>query len=96
MSILIGLAHEADFNAASRAKPAGTFRTEPSAKDASADEYRELMEDNQIRRVLVTDANGCCCGIPSQADFANEAQGLAGEIVHAISRPSDTASNVLH
>ncbi|WP_238474430.1 hypothetical protein [Pseudomonas cavernae] len=34
------------------------------------------MEDNQIRRVLVTDASGCCCGIVSQADFANEAQGL--------------------
>jgi CBS-domain-containing membrane protein len=28
------------------------------------------MEENQIRRVPVVDASGCCCGIISQADIA--------------------------
>ena len=30
-----------------------------------------VMEENQIRRVPVVDATGCCCGIISQADVAH-------------------------
>ena len=46
-----------------------------------------VMEENQIRRVPVVDAIGCCCGIISQADVAlcaNENQ--AGELVREVSK----------
>lgn len=62
--------------------------------EASVEDCCDVMEENQIRRVLVIDASGTCCGIVSQADFATEAQAWTGEIVQAISRPTDTASNV--
>ena len=45
------------------------------------------MEENQIRRVPVVDASGCCCGIISQADvarFASEKD--TGELVREVSK----------
>jgi CBS-domain-containing membrane protein len=40
--------------------------------DASLDACCAVMERYQIRRVLVTDQEGRCCGIVSQADIANK------------------------
>jgi len=62
--------------------------------EATVEDCCDLMEENQIRRVVVIDASGRCCGIVSQADFATEAQAWTGEIVQAISRPTETASTV--
>src|SRR5687767_4020205 len=43
--------------------------------DASLEECCNLMEEAQVRRVLVVDENDCCCGIVAQADIALSASG---------------------
>lgn len=56
-------------------------------EDATLDEVVSAMEDNQIRRVPVVDASGCCCGIISQADVALAADETeTGEMVREVSR----------
>jgi CBS-domain-containing membrane protein len=48
-----------------------------------------VMEENQIRRVPVVDASGCCCGIISQADIAKSADETeTGEMVREVSKDS--------
>lgn len=61
---------------------------------ATADECCELMEDHQIRRVLVTDEQGRCCGIVAQADIATDLQNLAGAFVTAVSQPKGAAARM--
>ena len=39
-------------------------------EDASFKEALEAMESAQIRRILVVDKDGACCGIVAQADIA--------------------------
>lgn len=46
----------------------------------------EILEMNQIRRMIVVDHDGRCCGIISQADVAQCAsRRTAGELVHEVS-----------
>jgi CBS domain-containing protein len=46
----------------------------------------EILEMNQIRRMIVVDHDGRCCGIISQADIAQCAsRRTAGELVHEVS-----------
>ena len=48
----------------------------------------ELMEEKRVRRVIVVDGRGRCCGIVSQADVARHAsKGKAGEVVREVSEP---------
>jgi CBS domain-containing protein len=55
--------------------------------ETSVDDCCTVMEENQLRRVPVVDASGCCCGIVSQADIARHAsKGEAGELVKDVSR----------
>ena len=55
--------------------------------ETSLEDCRLLMEENQIRRVPVVDANNVCCGIVSQADIAVRAStGETGELVREVSR----------
>ena len=57
--------------------------------DTTLDEIVAMMEENQIRRVPVVDAQGCCCGIVSQADVAMVArESEVGELVREVSRDS--------
>lgn len=57
--------------------------------DTSLDEVVSVMEENQIRRVPVVDANGSCCGIIAQADVAMVArESEVGEMVREVSRDS--------
>lgn len=57
--------------------------------DTTLDEIVAVMEENQIRRVPVVDAAGCCCGIVSQADVAMVArESEVGEMVREVSRDS--------
>lgn len=52
----------------------------------SLDAVMGRMEEHQIRRVPVVDAEGRCCGIIAQADVARKAQEQdTGELVRAVS-----------
>lgn len=56
-------------------------------EDTTLEDVLSLMEDHQIRRVPVLDANGSCCGIIAQADVAMVAQeSEVGEMVREVSR----------
>jgi CBS domain-containing protein len=58
-------------------------------EDTTLDDVLGVMEENQIRRVPVVDATGCCCGIIAQADVAlNARQGQVGELVREVSKDS--------
>lgn len=76
---------------------AAEIMTEPVVcvnEDSSLDAIMAVMEENQIRRVPVVDASGCCCGIISQADIAlNAREGEVGELVREVSKD---ASGVTH
>lgn len=62
------------------------------ARDETVDECCELLESNQIRRVLVVDDDGACCGIVALADIARKAENKTEDVVEAVSRPSHEAS----
>jgi CBS domain-containing protein len=58
-----------------------------ASSEASIDEVCELLEQSQIRRLLIVDESGACCGIVSQADVALHAgERKAGEMVKEVSR----------
>ena len=60
-------------------------------EDTPIEDVLSVMEENQIRRVPVVDASGCCCGIISQADIALSAtDNKVGEMVREVSK--DTLS----
>jgi predicted transcriptional regulator len=55
----------------------------------------EAMEKNKVRRILVVDEAGSCCGVISQADIALKGKvRKATEVVKEVSRPTVSASNV--
>ena len=55
--------------------------------DTSLDECCKVMEDHQIRRVLVVDEAGACCGIVAQADIAATAPSRdVAEVVQEVSK----------
>lgn len=61
--------------------------------ETSVDDCCKLMERHRIRRVLVVDPKGACCGIVAQADVANYApEDETAEVVKEISRPSGARS----
>jgi len=59
------------------------------AEDASIEELFDVMEDQQIRRVVVVDADGKVCGIVAQADVAElaDAEDVA-DVVEKVSEPA--------
>lgn len=63
--------------------------------DTSIQEIKREMTVNQVRRLPVTDAQGRCIGVISQADIARQAPQMeTGEVVQQVSRPTDTPSQV--
>ena len=55
--------------------------------DMSVEDCCNRMEEAQIRRILVVDAAGACCGIVAQADIANNADTRkTAEMVQEVSR----------
>ena len=57
--------------------------------ETSIDAACELLEANQLRRILVVDASGACCGIVAQADIARHApKKETAEVVRAVSKPA--------
>ena len=58
-----------------------------------ATECFKLMEQHQIRRILVVDDQGACCGIVAQADVAtNASKQKTAEVVSEISQPTNGES----
>jgi len=58
-------------------------------KDTDLDDCIEMLEERQIRRVLVVDKDGSCCGIIAQADVASHAsKRTAGELLRGVSLPT--------
>ena len=61
--------------------------------EMSVGECAWLMEDKKIRRVLVVDADGSCCGIVALADIALRGKtGVTAEVVKEVSEPTARAS----
>ena len=61
--------------------------------DASIDEVVAIMEEHQIRRVLVVDEEGCCAGIIAQADIvAVEPPNITAELLWELSRDTGSPS----
>jgi CBS domain-containing protein len=75
---------------------AGEVMTSPAVTvtpDMSVDDCCQVMEDNLIRRVVVVDEQGSCCGIVAQADLAQHtAKQKTGEVVRKVSEPTEIAS----
>ena len=64
--------------------PATTIR-----EGASLEDCARLMGDNQIRRVVVVDDQGCLAGIVAQADIALTGRDAkTAEVVKEVSEPS--------
>lgn len=61
-------------------------------RDETVEECCELLESNQIRRVLVVEDDGALCGIVALADIARKAEDKTEDVVEAVSRPSNEAS----
>lgn len=60
--------------------------------ETSIDDCCTTMEENQLRRVPVVDAEGKCCGMVSQADIAKSAGAKdTSELVRRISEPASEA-----
>jgi len=58
----------------------------------SLEECCNLLEENQLRRIVVLDSDGCCCGIIAQADIARAAsEEQTAEVVKQVSEPGHLA-----
>ena len=56
--------------------------------DTSLSDCLDRMEERQVRRMIVVDESGRCCGIVAQADIARKApEGETAELVRDISQP---------
>lgn len=63
-----------------------------AAPDDDVEDCCNKMEEKQVRRAVITDAAGKCCGIVAQADVAREAGGNeTAELVQKISRDEKTS-----
>ena len=57
--------------------------------ETSLEECEKLMESHKLRRILVVDMDGGCCGIVALADIArNASEDEIGEVVEEVSKPT--------
>jgi CBS domain-containing protein len=64
-------------------------------REASLEDCCDAMEANRVRRILVVDASGDCCGIVSQADISRAGKNAkVAEVVREVSEPTPSASAV--
>lgn len=76
-----------------------TAPAETVTEDTTLDDCIEVLEERQIRRVIVVDQGGHCTGIVAQADVAIHAsKHEAGELLKEVSRPDnvDELASVRH
>jgi CBS domain-containing protein len=72
-----------------------TAPAETVTEETDLDDCIELLEERQIRRVIVVDRTGRCSGIVAQADVASHAsKRKAGELLQEVSRPADDARDL--
>jgi CBS domain-containing protein len=72
-----------------KARDCMTSKVISTSENSSVEDCLKLMEENQIRRLVVTDKEGRCCGLISQADIARSlGEAEAGKLIKEISRPS--------
>ena len=73
---------------------AGDYMTSPVTtvpQDSNLNDVATLMEQNQIRRVVVVDPQGCVSGIVAQADVALAGRdGKTAEVVKQVSQPGSS------
>jgi CBS domain-containing protein len=56
--------------------------------DTDVDQCAALMEQNRIRRVVVVENGGACCGMVAQADLARHlSEHQVAEVVKEVSQP---------
>ncbi len=63
-------------------------------ENASIEDCGKQMREGQLRRLVVVDEHGMCCGMVAQADLAGADPQQAAEVVSDVSRPSASASAV--
>jgi CBS domain-containing protein len=64
--------------------PAYTVHPEDTVEDCC-----QMLEEHQVRRALVVDEHGSCCGIVAQADVARHAGARkTAELVEEVSQPA--------
>jgi CBS domain-containing protein len=56
--------------------------------DDEIEEAERKMRESQVRRIVVVDEDGRCCGVVAQADIARTDAAKAGDVVQAVSRPA--------
>lgn len=72
-----------------KVEDAMTANVETVTEDTSVEDCCKLMEDKQIRRVVVVDEKGGCCGIVAQADIAiNAGDRKTAAVVQEVSKSS--------
>jgi len=72
-----------------KARDAMTSTVVSVTHDTSLEECLDLMEESQVRRIAVVDANGKICGIVAQADVARNADDQrTAEVVQEVSKAS--------
>jgi len=59
------------------------------SENASIVDCIHLLEEHQIRRIVVVDEQGRCCGIVSQADVARRIDHYAAEVLKQVSEPPE-------
>lgn len=60
-------------------------------EETDLDECIEILEERQIRRVIVVDTSGRCVGVVAQADVAEHAsKRKAAEMLQEVSKPAST------
>ncbi len=75
-------------------KDAMTSSVETVKTDTSIEDCCNLMEEKQIRRVVVVDENGGCCGIVAQADIAiHSTDNKTAEMVEKVSKSSSSQAS---
>jgi CBS domain-containing protein len=58
--------------------------------DTTVEDCCDLMEKGQLRRIIVVDDEGCCCGIVAQADIALHApQRQTAHVLREVSAPAE-------
>lgn len=80
-----------------RFKTAGDCMSSPCitvTPETRIDVCCELMEKNKVRRLVVVDEDGFCCGIVSQADIARRASDKTAAVLKEVSEPTRSASSV--